>query len=682
MQKKKIHGLVVALLFIMLIFVLFSGCIQPTECMVEMRDGIHLATDVYLPNNLNSTQGTLLIRTPYNKNDATAVGTNLAKNGWPAVIQDMRGRFSSEGIDTVFRNAHTDGPDTLAWIAQQSWSNGKIATFGGSALGINQYYMAGANPPNLACQYISVATPNLYEHGVYQGGQFRKYLVEEWLRGQESQFVLPELWSNENYSLDFWTNTSLEDNWESVNVPAIHLGGWYDCFEQGIIDGFMGYQYLGGLGALGKSKLIMGPWSHGLNRHVGELVYPENADYTAAGEMFGEMISQYCMDGPNDFDNRPAVSYYVMGDVDDIDAPGNEWRTADDWPIPHTELECYFHGDGALSTSYPDGHTPLSYLYDPTDPVPTLGGQNLGLPRGPYDQRTVEDREDVLVFTSDVLQEPFEATGPIKARLYVSSDCPDTDFTVKLTDVYPDGRSMLITDGIIRMRNRNGFDHWEFMQPGEIYEVEVDVWSTSYIWNTGHRVRVDISSSNYPRFLNNPNTADPIYGNITFNVAQNVLYVDSEHPSCIILPVPNQVLQNNPPVMPSLPEGKNLCLKQETYSYTTFTNDPEGDSVYLLFDWDDGTSSGWMGPFESGENVSLEHTWTIEGEYRVRAKAKDSTGSQSPEWSEILDIKVTQGAISSKAILKTTIQRLKDKFPILAFMMDNTFDSPNLLKLD
>ena len=682
MQKKKIHGFAITLLVFMLIFVLFSGCIQPTEYMVEMRDGIHLATDVYLPNNLNSAHGTILIRTPYNKNDATAVGTNLAKNGWPAVIQDMRGRYSSEGIDTVFRNAHTDGPDTLAWIAQQSWSNGKIATFGGSALGINQYYMAGTNPPNLACQYISVATPNLYEHGVYQGGQFRKYLVEEWLRGQGSLFVLPELWSNENYSLDFWTNTSLEDNWESVNVPAIHLGGWYDCFEQGIIDGFMGYQYVGGSGALGKSKLIMGPWSHGLNRHVGELVYPENADYTAAGETFVEMINQYCMNGPDDFDNRPVVSYYVMGDVDDIDAPGNEWRTAEDWPLPHTELECYFHGDGSLSTSYPTDYAPLSYFYDPTDPVPTLGGQNLGLPRGPYDQSPVEDREDVLVFTSDVLLEPFEATGPIKARLYVSSDCPDTDFTVKLTDVYPDGRSMLITDGIIRMRNRNGFDHWEFMQPGEIYEVEVDVWSTSYIWNTGHRVRVAISSSNYPRFLNNPNTADPIYGNTTYNVAENVLYMDGEHPSCIILPVPNQVLKNDPPVTPSIPQGKNLCLKQETYSYTTFINDPEGDPVYLLFDWDDGTSSGWMGPFESGENVSLEHTWAKEGEYRVRVKAKDSTGSQSLEWSEILDIKVTQGAISSKQILKTTIQRLKDKFPILSFMMDNTFDSTNLLKLN
>lgn len=679
MKKKKIHKVVVLLFSIISIFVMFSGCIQTTEYMIEMRDGIHLATDVYLPNNLNSVHGAILIRTPYDKNDASAIGINLARNGWPTVIQDMRGRFSSEGIDTVFRNAHTDGPDTLEWIAQQSCSNGKIATFGGSALGINQYFMAGANPQNLACQYISVATPNLYEHAVYQGGEFRKYLVEEWLRGQGSLFVLPELRSNENYSLDFWTNTSLEDNWESVNVPAIHLGGWYDCFEQGIIEGFIGYQYLGGPGALGKSKLIMGPWSHGLDRHVGELVYPENADYTTAGEMFVEMIDQYCMGVPSGFDNRPAVSYYVMGDVDDIDAPGNEWRTADEWPIPYTELECYFHGNGLFSSSYPSDYDPIAYLYDPTDPVPTIGGQNLGLPRGPYDQRPVEDRNDVLVFTSDVLQEPFEATGPIKARLYVSSDRPDTDFTVKLTDVYPDGRSMLITDGIIRMRNRNGFDHWEFMQPGEIYEVEVDVWSTSYIWNTGHRVRVSVSSSNYPRFLNNPNTDDPIYGNTTYNIARNVLYMDSEHPSCIILPIPNKVVQNNPPVIPALPEGKNICLKQETCSYRTFTNDPDGDGVYLLFDWDDGTSSGWMGPFESGEIVNLEHTWIQEGQYHIRVKAKDLTGLQSAGWSEALEIKVEQCTNPSKTILKTAIQKLKDKSPILAFMIGDNFDSPNIL---
>ena len=522
----------------LVVLMALSGCIKSNEYMVEMRDGIHLATDVYLPKNNNSTHGTILIRTPYDKAsyDYLSTGNTFAGNGWPTVIQDMRGRFASEGIDTVFKNAHTDGPDTLAWIADQSWSNGKIATYGASALGINQYYMAGANPPNLACQFIRVATPNLYEHAVVQGGEFRKYLVELWLEGQGSTYILQEYFENENYTMDYWTNVSLEDNWQDVNVPAIHIGGWYDCFAQGIIDGFMGYQYHGGPGAKGKSKLIMGPWTHGEGQQQGELVYPENANDNFSFDMFADMIEQFTMDGPDDFDMWPSVSYYVMGDVDNRSAPGNEWRHADDWPVPSTDLECYFHENGGLDTLSPEKEDSITFAYDPTNPVPTLGGQNLNMDKGPYDQRPIEARGDVLLFTSKILTEPVEATGLVKARLYVSSDCPDTDFTVKLSDVYPDGRSMLITDGILRMRNRNGFDHWEFMESGEIYEIEVSLWSTSYIWNTGHRVRVAISSSNYPRFLNNPNTADPITKNTTYNIAHNTLHLDSDHPSCLILP--------------------------------------------------------------------------------------------------------------------------------------------------
>ena len=514
----------------------FSPSIKKTY-MVPMRDGIKLATDVYLPYEDYPPHGCILIRTPYNKDNINLSG--WADAGWPSIVQDMRGRFASEGVDTVFRNAHTDGPDTLAWIASQNWSNGKIATFGGSALGINQYYMAGANPPNLACQYIAVATPDLHKHAIYQGGEFRKNLIEKWLKGQGSTYILPELWEHENYTLDYWTNVSLEDNWSDVNVPAIHIGGWYDCFQQGTIDGFMGYQYKGGEGAKGKSKLIMGPWTHGGagKRKQGELVYPANSIDNFSFNLFVEMINQYTMNLSSGFDEWPPVTYYVMGDVDDPSAPGNEWRHADAWPIPAKETPFYFHENGTLNTNYPSDYSPITYTYDPTNPVPTIGGQNLILPSGPYDQRPVENRSDVIIFTTPPLNEPIEATGPVKARLFVSSDCLDTDFTVKLTDVYPDGRSMLITDGILRMRNRNGRDHWEFMEPGEIYEIEVDLWSTSYIWNTGHRIRVTVSSSNYPRFLANPNTADGIYKNTTYKIAHNTLYFDSKHPSCIILPI-------------------------------------------------------------------------------------------------------------------------------------------------
>jgi hypothetical protein len=254
--------------------------------------------------------------------------------------------------------------------------------------------------------------------------------------------------------------------------------------------------------------------------------------------MFRDMVRLYVMNDTDKYSSWPTVSYYVMGDVDNASAPGNEWRYAEDWPIPAEQAHWYLQGDGRLITNLPGSADPLTYLYDPTNPVPTIGGKNLYSPAGPYDQSSVENRSDVLVFTSDVLETSFEATGPVTAQLYVSSDCVDTDFTVKLTDVYPDGRSMFITDGILRMRNRNGSDHWELMEPGMVYQVDVDLWSTSYVWNAGHRIRVEVSSSNYPRFLNNPNTADGIGKNTTYAIAQNTLYLDATHPSCIILPNP------------------------------------------------------------------------------------------------------------------------------------------------
>lgn len=534
--KSKVGIIFFASLFFI---VLFTGCLSTDTYMVEMRDGVRLATDVYVPSDSSNSHGTLLIRTPYNKNSGMSTGKAWSQLGWPTVIQDMRGRYASEGIDTVFRHAQTDGPDTLAWIADQSFCNGKIATFGGSALGINQYYMAGANPEYLACQYIQVATPNLYKHAFQQGGQLRESLVPRWLEGQGSLYMLDEYFAHENYSLDYWGNVSLEGKWQHVNVPAIHIGGWYDCFAQGTIDGFMGYNYQGGSGAKGKSKLIMGPWTHGGGREQGELVYPENAVDNFSIYMFSDMVEQYTMDNGENFDDWPTVIYYVMGDVDDSSAPGNDWLTSTDWPISYDPVPVYLTMDMRLTDSPPQSSTSFTYEYNPTNPVPTIGGQNLNIARGPYDQSVVETRDDVLVFTSATLTSPVWISGPIKTRLFVSSDCIDTDFTVKLTDVYPDGKSMLITDGIIRMRNRNGVDHWDFMQPGEIYEVEVDLWSTSYLFNADHQVRISISSSNAPRFLPNPNTKDAMRQNETYNIAENTLYIGDLYPSQIILPIIN-----------------------------------------------------------------------------------------------------------------------------------------------
>ena len=659
-MNKKTKPVILIIICMLLTSTFLAGCILPTEYMVEMRDGIHLATDVHLPKGQNDPHGTILIRTPYNKDPMGIIGINWAGQGWPTIIQDMRGRYGSEGIDTVFRNGHTDGPDTLEWIASQDWSNGKIATWGGSALGINQYFMAGANPPNLACQFIQVATPNLYKHVAYQGGQFRKAMTEGWLTGQGSLHALPELYAHENYTLEFWTNVSLEDNWSDVNVPAIHIGGWYDCMAQGIVDGFMGYQYLGGLGAQGNSKLIMGPWTHG--GHTGELVYPENSKDTFSSDMFWDMVEQFTMDGPNDYDSWPTVSYYVLGDVDNIDAPGKEWRYADEWPISHTETEWYFHESGVLSTDAPGSNDPITYMYDPTDPVPTVGGQNLNIAAGAFDQTSVESRDDVILFTSPVFDEPYEATGPVKARLFVSSDCLDTDFTVKLCDVYPDGRSIIITDGILRMRNRNGFDHWEFMAPGEVYEIEVDLWSTSYVWDTGHKIRVAVSSSNYPRFKANPNTEDPIAANTTYNVAENSLYFDLSHQSCIILPEIAQPLPNNPPQIPEKISGFKFGRAGVENSFIVKSSDVEGDMIYYLFDWDDGTSSGWVGPFKSDEKAKISHIWNEKGTYNIQVKARDDSGAKS-EWSESVVIKMLMEKKLSKTRLTSYIEKQIEHFP-------------------
>ena len=539
-MKKDTAGFLLVLVVFMLLLTTLSGCVSKTTYMVEMRDGIHLATDVYLPNKQKSPHGVILIRTPYNKDNLHRIGMLWAMAGWPTVIQDMRGRFASEGVDCAFRKAHTDGPDTLAWIASQPWCNGKIATYGGSALGICQFFMAGENPSNLACQYIMVANPNLHHYAIFQGGEFRKGLMEGWLERQNSTFILPEWLEHENYTLDYWTNVSLDGKWGNVNVPAIHLGGWYDVFAQGTIDGFIGYQYYGGEGARGKSKLVMGPWTHATVNQLkqGQLEYPENSKDNFSLNMFMDMLDEYTMGGPPDFENWPAVIYYVMGDVDDENAPGNQWLVADEWPpLPYNSTPFYLGDDGLLTDILPSTSASLTYTYNPNRPVPTIGGQNLYLTKGPYDQRITEGRKDVLVFTTPPLEKPVWVTGQIKARLYVSSDCPDTDFTVKLCDVYPDGRSMLITDGILRMRNRNGYDHWEFMEPGKIYEIEVDLWSTSYIWNTGHKIRISISSSNAPRFLANPNTGAPVGDNGSSQIAHNTIYFGSTHPSCILLPV-------------------------------------------------------------------------------------------------------------------------------------------------
>jgi hypothetical protein len=509
--------------------------VEPELHMVAMRDGTKLATDVYLPPDVDEPCPVVLMRTPYGRASGSGEAQKFCRKGYVFVSQDIRGRGQSEGHHAIiFRNGgwgkRRDGHDTLNWIAARDWCNGNIGTWGGSAVGITQNMLAPGAPDVLKGQYVLVAFSDMYSQAAYQGGVFRKSLLEGWLVATGMADVnLKTFREHPNYD-EFWDELNPEAQAHRVNAPGLFIGGWYDIFLQGTINSFVTIDNNGGPMARGRCRLVIGPIAHG---KFGELKYPPNSKLPPASDAMRQF--DYWLKGEsNGAENDKAVHYYVMGDPTDANAPGNFWRQADNWPPPAEATAFYFHPDGNLVRGKrPKGNEKASYNYDPDDPVPTVGGQNLLLPKGPMDQRKIESRPDVLLFTSDFLSEPVEVTGRVYARLYVSSDCPDTDFTVKITDVYPDGRSMLVTDGILAVRCRDSFEKPEPMEPGWMYELIVDLWSTSLVFNKGHRIRVAVSSSNAPRFEPNPNNG----GKGKPRIARNTLYLSNRHSSHILLPI-------------------------------------------------------------------------------------------------------------------------------------------------
>jgi len=503
-----------------------------------MSDGVKLATDVWLPQWAGPWPAAMAT-TPYNEDALPGAAFN--GNGVVLVAQDVRGRFASEGEARPFFadgwGAHQDGLDTAKWVVSQKWCNGKIATFGGSALGITQYLLAGTDPPGLVACYPVVACASLYDGGFFQGGVFRKSMIEGWYKlAKWPDYAMDEPAQHPCYD-DLWKTVDLTTRVESVKVPMMHVGGWHDIFTQGTIDAFVALQTRGGSGAKGHQHLVMGPWTHGIRQtKVGQLTYPDNAKWPEDAPDEAKWAAAYLGGDPSSMEKLPTVWYYVMGAVGEPGAPGNEWRTADAWPPPATETNLYLAPEGRLTPKPPEAGE-VTYAYDPGSPAPTVGGRNLVLPAGSFDQREVEQRPDVLVFSTDVLPEPLEVTGHVTVRLFASSSARDTDFTAKLTDVYPDGRSMLLADGILRARFREGPDHEVLMEPGKTYEFNTDLQSTSIIFSQGHRLRVAVSSSNAPRFEPNPNTGDPWRANNNLVVARQSVKLGGQTASCIVLPV-------------------------------------------------------------------------------------------------------------------------------------------------
>ena len=525
--------------------------------MVPMRDDVELATDVYFaPGSYGAPRPVILIRTTYGKNGmGDLYGMLYLTQNYHVVMQDCRGTFDSYTGDNfiLFANDYKDGVDTINWILDQSWCNGKIASAGASALGINEYFYAGMNPEGLVAQSLMIATPDLYKTSIYQGGAFRESLSTEWARLTAPDNYLYQLEQLTKHSIKdaFYNSTSLfmdiGPTFENVSVSAIHIGGWYDLFQQGTLDGYIGYDDYGLSPAQGKQLLIMGPFTHGFpaEGQQGELFFPTKS--LSASNLYldwEQKLFDHALLGTQ-FDwtgNR--VAYYMMGDLNDPSSGVNDYRFAKDWPLPHENDTWYFDvGGGFLNNTLPLTNANYSYLYDPRNPVPTLGGTNLLISSGPYDQRSIENRTDVLIFESSILISPYETIGHMWAHLYVKSNCTNTDFTVKISDVYPNGRSILISDSIINAARREGFNFTaRDLDEVEFAEVDIDLWSTAYKFNTGHRIRIAVSSSNYPRFAANPNTGAPqeiySYQYLQKYIANNSILVGPDYPSHIILPRP------------------------------------------------------------------------------------------------------------------------------------------------
>jgi len=556
---------------------------QSFEIMVPAADGTLLATDVYLPFG-GGPWPVILTRTPYGKDGVREVCLGLTLVQYACVAQDTRGRFDSGGEDTVFRDDAGDGRATVEWVAGQPWCDGRIGMFGGSAAGIPQYLAAPGADSALFSIAPAVATPDLYHHAFLQGGAIREELVVNWLAGQGSSAFYEEV-RQHRLKDAWWDPVEVLAHAGSVHAAGLHVGGWYDIFGQGTLDGFSAFQERGGSGAAGRQYLVMGPWTHNdlFSRQAGALTYPADA----ALDVIDLLLAWYeatLGDDPSAIDDWPVVRAYVMGAVGEPGAPGNLWVGLDRWPPRAAARELYLTADGGLDVAAPAGGE-LELVSDPEHPVPTLGGANMfpdlivdGRPMadGPQDQRSIEARDDVAVFTTEPLEAPLPVVGAVRCVLWLVPDTPDLDLAVRLTDVYPDGRSMLVLDGVQRARMRCGDDRECLLTPGVPVEVTVELWSTAIVFNASHRIRIAVSGTNWPRFEVNPNDGGDLNIPASPVVARPVLRFGPAHRSRLELPVLSPLRRPAGRLQPAAP------LVPATSSKTWEDDARDGGAAWIL----------------------------------------------------------------------------------------------------
>jgi predicted acyl esterase len=512
-----------------------------TEVIAEMRDEVKLAGNLYLPQG-SGPFPCVVTRTPYGK-DAMFANPAAAKRytdaGFAYFVQDVRGKGRSEGFYQAFITDAFDGYDTIEWMAKQPWCNGKVGITGASAMGITANLAATMAPPHLKAAFVIVA-PSTRLTGSFVGGAFKQKDSGDWSRGQGVSEERIAFTAASYPDSAYWANTEIGDNRKFITIPMYQYGGWYDIFNEGNARNFIYLQHQGAKGARGNQKLEMGPFGHG--PLSGDMSYPEGGGIGGASAQAETRWFEYWLKGvDNGIMEEPPVKAYMMagarkGNV----SPKNHWLSFGDWPPAPRIQNWYLHADGTLSTKEPsEGAAAKTYSFDPKNPVKTFGGANLTFERGPMDQRPIGSRPDYLKFQTPVLTKDVVIAGEVFADLWAATDGLDTDFMVKLVDVYPDGYEAIVLDSAIRTRYRHGRepDQIEMMTPNAPEKLRVDLWDTMITFEQGHRIAVHVTSSNSPRFDVNPNTGENPGPNVKPRVAKNTVFMDSTKPSAIQLPV-------------------------------------------------------------------------------------------------------------------------------------------------
>jgi predicted acyl esterase len=510
-----------------------------TEVLAEMRDGVKLAGNLYLPEGKGPFP-CIVQRTPYGK-DAMfrdPAGTKkYTSDGYAYMVQDVRGKGRSEGFYQAFINDAFDGYDTVEWMAQQPWCNGKIGIMGASAMGYTTMLAATMKPPHLKAAF-AIVTPSSRLTGSYIGGAFKQKDSGDWSRGQGiAEDVIA--FNAANYpASSYWERTEIGEQRKFITIPTYQLGGWYDIFNEGNVRNFMYLQHEGAAGARGNQKLEMGPFGHGALS--GDMEYPGGGGLQGSSNEMRWW--DYWLKGvDNGIMDEPPVKIYMMaGARKGSVSPKNRWMYFGDWPPAPHEQNFFLHENGTLSTKAPVETTAFkAYSFDPKKPVQTIGGANLTFDRGPMDQRPIGKRADYLKFETPVLDKDVVIAGPVSMDLWASTDGPDTDFMVKLVDVYPDGYEAIVLDSALRTRYRDGRgpDDIKMMTPGAPEKLTLDLWDTALTFEKGHKIAVHVTSSNYPRFDVNPNTGGNPGKDAKTRVARNTIFMDAAKPSAIHLPI-------------------------------------------------------------------------------------------------------------------------------------------------